>query len=133
VAKTTPASGPDVLDAVVQLRQMIQGAQSELGHDRLHSCGTLAVSAAVRASDLICDVALGLHSIAANHLAAQELLASVPDSAEAVANLSACLANKTAFNYHVTDMDRAQVQEVLDAALELQAEALRRLDARGWI
>ena len=110
---------------------MIVGASSEISLGRSHSSGTLSVSAAVRASDLICDVKLRGHSTSVIHQDAIGQLSQVPNSGNLVADLSLCISLKTEFNYHASNLTLADAQVVLDAAKRLANEAIRLLDTNG--
>ena len=118
--------------ALLQLKQMIEGAQSEIDLGRAHSCGTLAIAGSVRASDLICDASLGYHSIAASHQAAGDLLSQIGGNENFVEDFSFCNARKTEFNYHTSDLTIEDAREVLECAKHLAMEALRLITIKGW-
>lgn len=111
---------------------MIDGAQSELGLHRSHSSGTLSVSGAIRAVDLICDARLGVHSIAANHREAIDLLAKSTGAQSLVEDFSLCQSHKTEFNYHASALTLEHAGDVLDAARRLGAEAVREIIIKNW-
>lgn len=111
---------------------MIDGAQSELALGRSHSSGTLSVSGAVRAVDLICDVRLGEHSTAANHRDAIDLLSKIAGSDRLVEEFSLCHSHKTEFNYHASALTLEHAGEVLAAARHLAAEAVLGVIEKGW-
>lgn len=67
MARTRAANPATVADAIAQLQEMNDGARSELAAGRRRSAGTLAIAGAVRAVDLICDAALGEHSVEPSH------------------------------------------------------------------
>ena len=112
---------------------MIDGAQSEIDFGRSHSSGTLAVSGAVRAVDLICDVELGEHSTAANHRDAIDLLARIISAESLVEDFSLCQSHKSEFNYHASDLAIEHAGEVLDAARRLATVAVQRVVVKGWL
>ena len=86
---------------------------------RRRSAGTLAIAGAVRAVDLICDAALGEHSVEPSHAVALDLLASVSGAENAVEDFSLCQTRKSEYNYHVSDIDDAEVVSVIEAAESL--------------
>lgn len=132
MARTRSADPQGIPAAVEQLQEMLVGARSELTAGRQKAAGTLAIAAAVRAVDLICDAALGRHSTAGSHQVALDLLATVPNSEEALELFSLCQTHKSDYNYHATLIDQGQVVAVIEAAEALGQEAGRRLNARGW-
>lgn len=132
MARTRNANPDTVADAIAQLLEMKEGARSELAAGRRKSAGTLAIACAVRAADLICDAALGRHSVASSHTVALELLASVPGAENAVENLSLCHTRKSDYNYHVSDIDDEEVMSVIEAAESLAEECQDRLRDKGW-
>ena len=69
MARTRAANPATVADAIAQPQEMNDGARSELAAGRRRSAGTLAIAGAVRAVDLICDAALGEHSVEPSHAA----------------------------------------------------------------
>jgi hypothetical protein len=133
MAKTKTADRASVADAVAQLREMLDGSRSELAAGRRKAAGTLAIAAAVRSVDLICDAALGEHSVAASHSVALDLLATVPDAETAIENFSLCQTHKTDYNYHITAVNDEEVVSVMEAAESLAQEARRRLKDKGWM
>ena len=126
------ASVGSIPSALLQLKQMIDGAQSELDLLRSHASGTLSVSGAVRAVDLICDARLGEHSIAANHREAIELLARAAGAQPLLEDFSLCQSHKTEFNYHASALTLEHAGEVLAAARRLAAEAVQGIITKGW-
>ena len=132
MARTQAASKDLIPSALKQLKQMIDGAQSELDAGRPHSSGTLSVSGAVRAVDLICDANLGEHSTGSSHKDAIDLLAKVPDADDLVEDFSLCQSNKTEFNYHAAALTLEYAGEVLEAARRLAANAVQRVTEREW-
>ena len=130
--KTRGAFTGDVPDALLQLKQMIDGASRELSSDRPHAAGTLAVAGAIRAVDLICDATLGEHSVAPNHTAAIDLLSTVPDSEDLVEDFSLCQTHKNDFNYHVSTLSVNDARLVMDASRRLAKDAVRRVKEKGW-
>jgi len=102
MARTRAANPATVADAIAQLQEMNDGARSELAAGRRGSAGTLAIAGAVRAVDLICDAALGEHSVEPSHGVALDLLASVPGAENAVEDFSLCQTRKSECNYHVS-------------------------------
>lgn len=104
MTRTRPANEDALPSALRQLKQMIDGSQSEIDLGRSHSSGTLSVSGAIRAVDLICDAELGEHSTAANHRDAIELLATIPGKEHLVEDFSTCHSRKTEFNYHASNL-----------------------------
>lgn len=132
MGRTQPASSGSIPSALLQLKQMIDGAQSELDLLRSHTSGTLSVACAVRAVDLICDAKLGEHSTAANHREAIDLLAKVAGAQTLVEDFSLCQSHKTEFNYHASALTLEHAGEVLDAARRLAAEAVQGVIAKGW-
>lgn len=133
MAQTRDANPAVVADALAQLQEMNDGARSELAAGRRRSAGTLAIAGAVRAVDLICDSALGQHSVAPSHSVAIDLLASVPGAENAVESFSLCQTHKSDYNYHVSDIDDDEVVSVIEAAERLSAEARDRLMDKGWL
>lgn len=133
MAKTRAANPQEALEAIGQMNEMILGARSELELDRLKSAGTLAVAAAVRAVDLICDAALGRHSVSPSHIAAIDLLATVPASESLVEDFSLCQTRKSDYNYHVAEVASLEVRDALEAAERLASDAQRRLREKGWL
>ena len=115
MARTRAANPATVADAIAQLQEMNDGARSELAAGRRGSAGTLAIAGAVRAVDLICDAALGEHSVEPSHAVALDLLASVPGAENAVEDFSLCQTRKSEYNYHVSDIDDAEVVSVIEA------------------
>ncbi len=111
---------------------MIDGAQSELDLLRSHTSGTLSVSGAIRAVDLICDARLGEHSVAANHREAIDLLAKSNVAQSLVEDFSLCQSHKTEFNYHASALTLEHAGEVLDATRRLAAEAVQGIITNGW-
>lgn len=111
---------------------MIDGSQSEIDLDRSHSSGTLSVSGAVRAVDLICDAETGEHSTSANHRDAIELLAQIPGKEHLVEDFSLCQSRKTEFNYRASGLTIEDAKEVLEAARHLASEAIRLITQKGW-
>lgn len=126
------ASVGSIPSALLQLKQMIDGAQSELDLLRSHASGTLSVSGAVRAVDLICDARLGEHSIAANHREAIDLLAKATAAQSLLEDFSLCQSHKTEFNYHAPALTLEHAGEVLVAARRLAAEAVQGIITNGW-
>lgn len=133
MARTRTANPATVGEAIAQMQEMNDGARSELTAGRRRSAGTLAIAGAVRAVDLICDSALGLHSVEPRHSVAQDLLESVPGAENASANFSLCQTRKSDYNYHVIDIHDDEVVSVIEAAESLAAEARARLRAKSWI
>lgn len=133
MTRTRPANEDALASALRQLKQMIDGSQSEIDFGRSHSSGTLSVSGAVRAVDLICDAELGKHSTAANHRDAIELLATIPGKEHLVGDFSLCQSRKTEFDYHASELTIEDAREVLEAARHLASEAIRLLTLKGWI
>lgn len=127
-----PASRGLIPSALLQLKQMIDGAQSELDLLRPHTSGTLSVSGAVRAVDLICDARLGEHSTASNHREAIDLLAKITGAQALVEDFSLCQSHKTEFNYHASALTLEHAGEALEAARRLAAEAVQGIIAKGW-
>ena len=119
--------------ALAQLKQMLDGAASELSLGREHSAGTLAIAGAVRASDLICDVKLGSHSVAASHTKAEDLLGGIAGYEHFVEDFSVCRVRKTEFNYHASGLTIEDAREVLDCASHLALEAVRLVVSAGWV
>ncbi len=119
--------------ALLQLKQMLDGATSELALGRAHSAGTLAISGAVRASDLICDAKLGSHSVSASHSKAENLLGEISGYEHFVEDFSLCRVRKSEFNYHASGLTIEDAREVLDCANHLAAEAVRLVFIAGWI
>jgi len=132
MARIRTANPATVADAVAQMHEMKDGARSELAAGRRKSAGTLAIAGAVRAVDLICDAALGQHSVAASHSVALDLLASVPGAENAVENFSLCHTRKSDYNYHVSGIDDDEVVSVIEAAESLAEECQARLRDKGW-
>ncbi|MDP1720256.1 MAG: hypothetical protein Q8L08_04565 [Candidatus Nanopelagicaceae bacterium] len=132
MTRTRPANEDALPSSLRQLKQMIDGSQSEIDLGRSHSSGTLSVSGAVRAVDLICDAELGEHSTAANHRDATELLATIPGEEHLVGDFSLCQSRKTEFNYHASELTIEDAREVLEAARHLASEAVGLLTRRGW-
>lgn len=112
---------------------MRDGAHEERAAGRRKAAGTLAMAAAVRAVDLICDAGLGKHSIAASHQVAIDLLATVEGPEQAVEDFSVCQTFKSGYNYHATEVDDEQLDDVMAAANALVDEALRRAQDNGWM
>ena len=133
MVRTRAASPDTVADAISQLQEMNDGARSELTAGRRRSAGTLAIAGAVRAVDLICDAALGEHSVEPSHSVALDLLATVPGAENAVEDFSLCQTRKSDYNYHVSDIDDEEVVSVIEAAEGLSEEARARLQAKGWV
>jgi hypothetical protein len=123
-ARPDPADLPAMVAEAVE---MLDGAHAEKDAGRLKAAASLAVNAAVRASDAICTSALGYHSSAASHAAALDVLRNVPDSAPLVEALSSALSLKSLYNYHHGPVDGEDVAAVLDDATSLVAEARRRI------
>lgn len=132
MSRTQSASVESVPSALLQLKQMIEGAQSELSLLRSHTSGTLSVSGAIRAVDLICDARLGVHSTAANHREAIDLLAKSTGPQSLVEDFSLCQSHKTEFNYHASALTLEHAGEVLEAARRLAVEAVREITIKGW-
>ena len=132
MARRQRASASLVPVALIQLKQMIDGAQSELDRGRSHTSGTLSVSAAIRAVDLICDTRLGEHSTGANHRGAIDLLATLEGLENLVEDFSLCQSHKTEFNYHASALNLQHASEVLAAARRLAAEAVKGVVANQW-
>jgi hypothetical protein len=132
MAKTRAANPATAAEAIAQLQEMKDGARSELAAGRRKSAGTLAIAGAVRAVDLICDAALGRHSVAPSHSVALDLLASVPGAENAVENFSLCQTRKSDYNYHVSDINDDEVISVIEAAESLAEECQARLRDKGW-
>ncbi len=124
MGRTQPASRESIPSALLQLKQMIDGAQSELNLLRSHTSGTLSISGAIRAVDLICDINLGKHSSAANHREANDLLAEIAGAQSLVEDFSLCQSHKTEFNYHASALTLEHAGEVLEAARRLATEAV---------
>ena len=133
MARTRAANPATVADAIAQLQEMNDGARSELAAGRRRSAGTLAIAGAVRAVDLICDAALGEHSVEPSHAVALDLLASVSGAENAVEDFSLCQTRKSEYNYHVSDIDDAEVVSVIEAAESLAEDARARLRDKGWV
>jgi hypothetical protein len=133
MARTRPANPTTVADAIAQLQEMNDGARSELASGRRRSAGTLAIAGAVRAVDLICDAALGEHSVEPSHAVALDMLASVPGAENAVEDFSLCQSRKSDYNYHVSEIDDHEVVSVIEAAESLAVHARDRLGDKGWV
>ena len=132
MARTQAASKDLIPSALKQLKQMIDGAQSELDAGRPHSSGTLSVSGAVRAVDLICDANLGEHSTVTSHKDAIDLLAKVPGADDLVEDFSLCQSSKTEFNYRASALTLEHAGEVLEAARRLAANAVQGVTEKEW-
>lgn len=132
MARTQSANKNALPLALRQLKQMMDGSQSEIDSGRSHSSGTLSVSGAIRAVDLICDAELSEHSTGASHQAAIDLLATIEGAGHLVEDFSLCQANKTEFNYHASDLNIEDAKDVLEAARHLASEAIRRVTLKGW-
>lgn len=111
---------------------MIDGSQSEIDLNRSHSSGTLSVSGAVRAVDLICDAESGEHSVSPNHRDAIERLAKISGKEHFVEDFSLCQSRKTEFNYHASELTIEDAKEVLEGARHLASEAIRLITIKGW-
>jgi hypothetical protein len=133
MAKTHNADPSQVPQAAQEIDEALVGAHSEFSVERFKPAGTLAISAAVRAADLICDVELGKHSIAGNHRAAVDLLATVPGSEESVADLEFCIESKSDYNYRLVPVDRKHTEEIIKAAQRLAHTARNRAIRKGWL
>jgi hypothetical protein len=107
--------------------EMLDGATAERDAGRLKAAASLAINAAVRASDAICASAIGYHSCAPSHAAALDVLRDVPHSAPLLEALSSALSLKSLYNYHHGPVDRGDVDAVLDDATALVSEARRRV------
>lgn len=119
---------PDASDFPQMLgeaEEMLEAAAAEHEAARLKAAASLAVNAAVRASDVICAAGLGYYSAAASHAAAIELVDQVSDVL--ADKLALVIANRSFFNYRVGDADPDQVGDALAAAATLVAEARKRL------
>lgn len=112
---------------VAEAVEMLEGANAEREAGRLKAAASLAINAAVRASDAICTSALGYHSCAPSHAAALDVLRTVPDSDLLLEALSSALSLKSLYNYHHGPVDRDDVDAVLDDAASLVSEAKRRV------
>jgi hypothetical protein len=133
MAKTHNADPSLVPQAMQEIDEALLGARSEFLVERFKPAGTLAIGAAVRATDLICDVELGKHSIAGNHRAAVDLLATTPESEESVVDLEFCIESKSDYNYHLVPIDENHTEEIIKAAQRLAEAARRRATAKGWL
>jgi hypothetical protein len=123
---------PDPADLpamVAEAAEMLEGANAERDVGRLKAAASLAINAAVRASDAICTSALGYHSCAPSHAAALDVLQTVPDSGPLLEALSSALSLKSLYNYHRGPVDREDVDAVIDDATSLVSEAMRRVAA----
>lgn len=111
---------------LVQAREMYDGARAEFEDGGLKAAASLAINAAIRASDCICTIELGYHSAATSHAAAIDVLRQVPDSEELVEALSSALSVKALFNYQHGPVDSQSVADIVaDAAVLLSAAAQR--------
>lgn len=133
MAKTHNADSALVPQAMQEIDEALLGARSEFSVERFKPAGTLAISAAVRAADLICDVELGKHSIAGNHRAAVNLLATTPGSEESVADLELCIESKGDYNYRLVPIDKKHTEEIFKAAQRLAQTARNRATRKGWL
>ncbi len=123
-ARPDPADLPAIVAEAVE---MLDGADAERDEGRLKAAASLAVNAAVRASEAICTSALGYHSCAPSHAAALDVLRAVPDSGPLLDALSSALSLKSLYNYHHGPVDREDVDAVIDDAASLVSEAKRRV------
>jgi hypothetical protein len=133
MAKTRPADPDGIPEAMRQLEDALAGAHAESDAKRFKNAGTLAINAAARASDIICDAEIGVHSTSPSHSDALNLLATVPNSKESVADLSYCLSTKSDYNYHITGVDKKHATEIIKAAARLSKTARARVAAKGWL
>lgn len=133
MAKTHNADPSMVPQAMQEIDEALLGAHSEFLVERFKPAGTLAISAAVRAVDLICDVELGKQSIAGNHRAAVDLLATTPDSEESVIDLEFCIESKGDYNYRLIPIDKQHTEEIIKAAQRLAHTARNRATSKGWL
>ncbi len=123
-ARPDPADLPAMVAEAVE---MLDGATAEREAGRLKAAASLAVNAAVRASDAICAAELGYHSCAPSHAAALDVLRSVGNSGALVEALSSALSLKSLYNYHHGPVDREDVDAVIDDAASLVSDAQRRV------
>lgn len=117
----------DLPEMLAEAREMYDGARAERASGRPKAAASLAINAAIRASDCICAVELGYHSAAASHAAAIDVLSQVSDAHSLVEALSSALSLKSLYNYQHGPADESSVADVLDDAKTLIDAATKRV------
>lgn len=121
---TQDASFNDAVQHLEKAQEFLEVAVESLSLDRTNAAYSLAVHAAIQASDVICAIKLRKRSSSTAHNDAVDLLASVGPKEKSLAQkLKRLLANKTKAEYDPTPVSSTHADEAVRNAEQLVQHA----------
>lgn len=121
---TQDASLADAIQHHAKAQEFLEVAQESLELERTSAAYSMAVHAAIQASDAICAVKLKEHSSSTAHSDAVDLLASAGSIEKTLAQkLGRLLANKTKAEYDPTPVSTKSAAESVKSAGQLVGHA----------
>ncbi len=121
---TQDASFNDAIQHLEKAQEFLDVAVESLSLDRTNAAYSLAVHAAIQASDVICAIKLRKRSSSTAHSDAVDLLASVGTKEKGLAQkLKRLLANKTKAEYDPTRVSSTHADEAVRNAEQLVQHA----------
>lgn len=121
---TQDASFNDAIEHLEKAQEFLDVAVESLSLDRTNAAYSLAVHAAIQASDVICAIKLRKRSSSTAHSDAVDLLASVGTKEKGLAHkLKRLAANKTKAEYDPTPVSSTHADEAVRNAEQLVQHA----------